>query len=122
METVTLLQAKTVLAVNARVGSGQAGTSERAKPSVTLAVTPEEAEKLTHAAVEGAVVLTLRNDIDVTHVETHGARSENLLGGKTSEKRIEVTEWKSRAAEKRDGSLLIIKGGKTKKEKIRVTP
>lgn len=119
-ETVTLLQAVTVLAVDARVGSGQSGTSHKARPSVTLAVTPEQAEKLTHAAVEGTVVLTLRNDIDVTHVETHGARSETLLGGKTDEKRIDVKEWKSRAAEKRDGSLLIIKGGTSHKEKVRV--
>lgn len=117
-ETVTMLQAVTVLAVNDRIGSGQSGTRERSSPSVTVAVTPEQAERLTHAAVEARVVLTLRNDIDVTRVETHGARSEALLGGETSEKRIEVSEWKERASQKRDGTLLIIKGGNTRIEKV----
>lgn len=117
-ETVTLLQAMTVLAVNSRMGGGQQGATDRAAPSVTLAVTPEEAEKLTHASVEGNVVLTLRNDIDVTQVETHGARATSLLGGATEEKRIEIKEWKQRSSAGRDGSLLIIKGGSTTKEKV----
>lgn len=117
-ETVTLLQAMTVLAVNSRMGGGQQVATDRAAPSVTLAVTPEEAEKLTHASVEGNVVLTLRNDIDVTQVETHGARATSLLGGTTEEKRIEIKEWKQRSSAGRDGSLLIIKGGSTTKEKV----
>lgn len=121
-ETVTLLQAKTVLAVNARLGSGTSQNAQQSRPSVTLAVTPEEAQKLTHAAVEGRIVLTLRNDIDVTHVETHGALSAHLLGGEDGTKRIGVKEWKARTAERQDGSLLMIKGGKTSKDKVRIVP
>lgn len=118
-ETVTLLQAVTVLAVDNRMGGGRAA-AERTAPSVTLAVTPDQAEKLTHANVEGNVVLTLRNDIDVTHVEAHGEKAEVLLGGVTEDKRIHINEWKQRSSQKRDGSLLIIKGGKSTSEKVRL--
>ena len=123
-ETNTLLQAITVLAVNARMGVG--GTTgeaaERVKPSVTLAVTPEQAEKLTHAVAEGNVTLTLRNDIDVTHEDTHGAMSKDLLGGDDGNREvITIKEWNKRAQVKgrSDGTLTIIKGNKEQKEKVK---
>jgi pilus assembly protein CpaB len=118
-QTITLLQAVTVLAVNTRLGGPEAGPKERAKPSVTLAITPEQAERLTHSNSQGAITLTLRNDIDVTHVVTHGAMSTDLLGGKTDEKRIQIKEWKKATGKKTDGSLIIIKGPQQTKEKVR---
>jgi len=118
-ETVTLLQAVTVLAVNARVGGGSSGGGGNTRPSITVAITPEQAEKLTHAVAEGDVTLTLRNDIDVTHVETHGAFINKLLGGDDDDKRITVTEWKEKTSRSKDGTLIIIQGDQTKKEKIR---
>lgn len=123
-ETNTLLQAITVLAVNARMGVGGGAGNPNAQgggsPSVTLAVTPEQAEILTHAVAESRVTLTLRNDIDVTHVETNGAFSTELLGGNEEEqKRIPITEWKSRATQRSDGSLLIIRGTAEAKEKVK---
>lgn len=123
-ETNTLLQAITVLAVNARMGVGGGAGNPNAQgggsPSVTLAVTPEQAEILTHAVAESRVTLTLRNDIDVTHVETNGAFSKELLGGADEEqKRIPVTEWKSRGTQRSDGSLLIIRGDQESKEKVK---
>jgi pilus assembly protein CpaB len=118
-ETVTLLQAVTVLAVNNKLGANQEIDVTKAKPSVTLAVTPELAEKLTHAVAQGTVTLTLRNDIDVTHVETHGAFSDALLGGETNEKRITITEWNERRAQSRDATLTIIQGSDVTTEKVR---
>ena len=80
-ETITLLQAVYVLAVNDRIGDSKSQESDRRmRPSVTLAVTPEQAEKLTHAYVQGVVTLTLRNDVDVTRAETHGATANKLIG------------------------------------------
>lgn len=118
-ETVTLLQAVTVLAVNDRLGTGAAADpTQRARPSVTLAVTPELAEKLTHAVAQGTVTLTLRNDIDVTHVESHGTEADSLLGGEDGEKRMSVKQWKDARAKSRDGTLMIIKGPEVAKEKV----
>jgi len=80
-QTVTLLQAVRVLAVDSRLG-GRSDNPEvrgRYKPSVTLAVTPEQALKLAYSNIEGDVVLTLRNDIDVTGQETHTTTSSTLL-------------------------------------------
>lgn len=117
-ETRTLLQAVTVLAVNNRLGN-TAESLERARPSVTLAVTPDLAEKLTHAVAQGAVTLTLRNDIDVTHVETHGALVSNLLGGDDEDKRITVQAWTARTRASVDGTVTIIQGRDVKTEKVR---
>ena len=77
--TLTLLQAVSVLAVNNRLGGRAVESSGRVRPSVTLAVTPGQAEKLAHAQMEGDVTLTLRNDVDVTEVETNGTGSDKLM-------------------------------------------
>lgn len=116
-ETVTLLQAVTVLAVNNRLGDMQAeAVDQNLRPSVTLAVTPDLAEKLTHAIVQGSVTLTLRNDIDVTQVETHGALVSNLLGGEKQGERITVREWTQRNAESSTGSIMLIQGPSSRTE------
>jgi len=118
-ETNTLLQAVTVLAVNNRLGNTTSESSDRSKASVTVAVTPDLAEKLTHAVAQGTVTMTLRNDIDVTHVETHGAFASSLLGGTTDEKRITVKEWTERRRESADGTVTIIQGRDQRTEKTR---
>lgn len=118
-ETLTLLQAVTVLAVNNRLGATNVDAEGRIRPSTTLAVTPDLAEKLTHAVAQGDVTLTLRNDIDVTHVETHGAFASSLLGGATDEKRITVTEWTERTRQSADGTITIIQGRDVQKEKVK---
>lgn len=120
-ETRTLLQAVTVLAVNNRMGNSVENV-ERSRPSVTVAVTPDQAEKLTHAVAQGEVTLTLRNDIDVTHVETHGALASSLLGGATDNKRITVKEWTARTRASADGTLIIIQGKESQTEKVRGEP
>ena len=118
-ETLTLLQAVTVLAVNNRLGASNVDTEGRIRPSTTVAVTPDFAEKLTHAVAQGDVTLTLRNDIDVTHVETHGAFASSLLGGATDEKRITVTEWTERTRQSADGTITIIQGRDVQTEKVK---
>ena len=54
-----------------------------------MARTSEQAQMMTHAMRVGKVTLTLRNDIDVTHVATHGAQSNNLIGVDNKEIRVE---------------------------------
>jgi pilus assembly protein CpaB len=118
-ETVTLLQAVTVLAVNNRLGDVDGELTEAAgKPSVTLAVTPDLAEKLTHAVAQGEVTLTLRNDIDVTQVETHGTLVSELLGSDEQGARITVREWAQRNADQTstNNTIMLIQGGDTRKE------
>jgi pilus assembly protein CpaB len=105
-ETVTLLQAITVLAVDRRLGEGEVAAPGR--PSVTLAVTPEQAERVTHAVAQGEVTLTLRSDIDVTELTAHGAVTSDLLG--TAPDRADVGEWVQRNAEGAEGMLLLIHG------------
>jgi len=118
-ETKTLLQAVTVLAVNNRLGTSVEQLDGSYKPSVTVAVTPEDAQKLTHAIAQGEVTLTLRNDIDVTHVETHGARASKMLMEDDKDKRITVKEWTERKEKGGDGTLLLIQGDRVSKEKAR---
>ena len=47
---------------------------------VTLLVTPPDAEKVTLAAAEGQIMLTLRNPMDRKPTETQGVRTASLLG------------------------------------------
>ncbi len=121
-QTFTMMQAMTILAVNTRLGdvqSTEASRSSSNRPSVTLAVTPEQAEKLTHAHDQAVLTLALRNDIDVTNVVTNGAVVGQLLGGQNGEKRLTIPEWNvTRGGSKSDGSLIIIKGARQQTEKV----
>jgi Flp pilus assembly protein CpaB len=58
------------------------GLEERASSTdvITLEVTPEEAEKLAMAAVEGRIQLALRNFNDTENVSTSGVTIASLLG------------------------------------------
>jgi pilus assembly protein CpaB len=47
---------------------------------VTLLLTPPDAEKVTLAAAEGQIMLTLRNPMDRKPTETNGIRTAALLG------------------------------------------
>ena len=46
---------------------------------VTLLVTPEDAERISLAANQGQITLTLRNPLDVVPTSTSGVRMANLL-------------------------------------------
>ncbi|HEX7090454.1 MAG TPA: Flp pilus assembly protein CpaB [Longimicrobiales bacterium] len=54
---------------------------------MTLLVTPQQAEVLALASVEGRIQLALRNTLDVGEVTTTGARVAQLLGSGTTPKR-----------------------------------
>jgi pilus assembly protein CpaB len=47
---------------------------------VTLLATPDDAERITLAAAEGKIMLTLRNPLDTIPTETQGVRMANLTG------------------------------------------
>lgn len=94
-QTHTLLQNVPVLAVNGRqVEAEDQGvvTEEKGKrakpkpqestvaPSVTLSVTPEQAEHCAHAERKGEIILTLRSENDDEEVATVGTDSEHILG------------------------------------------
>lgn len=80
--TITVLQGVKVLAVDDRLGDGATAQRDgRYAPSVTLALLPEDASKLTHSHEQGKLTLTLRNDVDVTQRTTNGARAATLIGG-----------------------------------------
>jgi pilus assembly protein CpaB len=49
-------------------------------PVITLAVSPEDAERLTLAATEGRIQLALRNTLDSGRSATQGVRAAALLG------------------------------------------
>ncbi len=78
-EVRTLMQSVTVLAVNDRMTdvaytekeSGKRRGERRTSPSVTLALTPSDAERVKHAFASCKITLTLRNDIDVTNIESN---------------------------------------------------
>lgn len=71
IETRTLLQNVTVLAVGNKLGSGREGLASKARKAVarnttvTVLVTPEEAELLVFAQDRGEFSLTMRNKEDV---------------------------------------------------------
>lgn len=83
-EVRTLLQAVTVLAVNDRMVAASfdadesraraASKSAAVGSSVTLALTPADAELVKHAYGTCDITLTLRNDIDVTRIDSNERR------------------------------------------------
>jgi len=56
------------------------GDKPQVVPTVTLEVTPTEGERLALATREGAISLVLRNQQDLSRVETVGVRTSTLLG------------------------------------------
>jgi pilus assembly protein CpaB len=116
-ETITLFEAMSLLAVDNRLGEESDEETQGANTSVTFAVTPNQAEQLTHAYTSGTVTLTLRNDIDVTNVSAHGAAATELIGPEENA-RIPVTQWKKRAQARQDGSMMIIRGQQVEQQRV----
>jgi pilus assembly protein CpaB len=73
----TLLEGVTVLAVNDRMLESTFEMDDggkkksRAKASITVALTPAQVELVQHALASCTLTLTLRNDIDVTQVDSN---------------------------------------------------
>jgi pilus assembly protein CpaB len=72
-----------VLTAGTRYDQDQARQEGQPIPTsvVTLLLTPEDAERVTLAADEGRIMLTLRNPLDVAPTQTAGARRGSLFGG-----------------------------------------
>ncbi|MBN2798445.1 MAG: Flp pilus assembly protein CpaB [Deltaproteobacteria bacterium] len=115
--TMTLEQALLIVGVDAAMEVKTAGGKKKAKgaPSITLAVTPQQGERLVHANSQGTLTLTLRNDVDVTSVETQGATASKLIGLAASPA-IAISEVKTRTTP--DGSMMIIRGGSQSELKV----
>jgi pilus assembly protein CpaB len=71
-----------VLTAGSRFDQENAKTEGKPIPAtvVTLLVTPEDAERISLAANEGQIMLTLRNPLDVAPTATNGVRMANLVG------------------------------------------
>lgn len=120
-ETHTVLQAVPVLAVNDRLKGAKTGkeAKRRLKPSVTLAVTPEEAEQVSHAAAQGEITLALRNDLDRTYKALDGTDSRELYGEDGRPVRRRTGRRSSApAASNPQGTLQVIRGGKEEEFKF----
>lgn len=90
----TILRSVTVLAVNDKMvddsytnpaepvatGKKKRG-SKKVKPSVTLALNPQETVLLKHADEECEIYLALRNDIDVTNIESNNESTPVAAAG-----------------------------------------
>ncbi len=70
-----------VLTAGTRFDQEKARSDGKPIPStvVTLLVTPQDAERISLAANEGQIMLTLRNPLDVARTTTTGVRMANLL-------------------------------------------
>jgi pilus assembly protein CpaB len=70
-----------VLTAGTRFDQEKARNDGKPIPStvVTLLVTPQDAERISLAANEGQITLTLRNPLDIARTETSGVRMANLL-------------------------------------------
>jgi pilus assembly protein CpaB len=77
--TSTVLQNIQVLSAGTTMQADARGTAITA-PTVTLLVSPEQAETLTLANNEGHIQLVLRNSSDQTIEKTHGSYVEELYG------------------------------------------
>jgi pilus assembly protein CpaB len=114
--TRTLLQAVYVLAVNNRKGTGnydeedpeaEREAARRYRPSVTLAVTPDQAQEVAHGD-QGEITLTLRSMQDIGWEETDGVTTRDITG--EEEARPVVRPRPQAAPEPRGTTLQIIRG------------
>ena len=129
-ETHTLLQSVSVLAVNDRLDKNDSGVDAEAdqearrrrtkvKPSVTVAVLPEQAEQLAHAGQEGALTLALRNELDIGRATTDGVSSASLVGyAPTVVPRRRKTLSGKPVVEPSGHTLTVIRGMKVGQERV----
>lgn len=95
-QTNTISQAVYVLAVNDRTNKAKKNEDEdprnkkksktkALRPSVTVAVTPDQAEQIAFAERRGEITLTLRNVQDLQFIESVGSSTNDVLGIKPEE-------------------------------------
>jgi pilus assembly protein CpaB len=115
--TKTVLENMLVLATGAEVQT----TGQQQKPAavdvITLEVTPEEGEKLGHAATQGKLLLALRNYNDTADILTRGATVPALLASYRGAGEVKPSVGKPRGAapapvRQRPFVVEVIQGGK----------
>src|SRR5436309_7796974 len=75
-----------VLTAGTRIDQAQAKDGQPTPSSVvTLAVTPNDAERIALASSEGRITLALRNPLDVKPTDTPGIKVTRLMKGQTAE-------------------------------------
>jgi pilus assembly protein CpaB len=116
-ETLTLLEAVRVLAVDERIEETARGEVVH-RPRVTVSLTPEAAERV--AAVprrEVSLKLTLRGSADGSVVDPAGVRVADLLGD--AWQRLTVAEFRERVTDRDvDAWVEMIEGAHTRREPV----
>lgn len=77
--TKIVLQNVPMLALDQTIHRDEEGNPIPATVATVL-VTPEDAEKLVHAAAQGSIQMALRNVLDLEAITTDGSRVSSLLG------------------------------------------
>lgn len=92
-------------------GGGDDREARMARSMVTLAVTPDQAERLVFARREGSIDLVLRNAKDEDAVSTAGATFEVVVGPVTSPKKTSDEAGPATVDEGRPGAAGRVRGG-----------
>lgn len=86
-------------------------SARKLKPSITLEVTPDEAEKLALAVAQGDIYVVLRSDIDTLQYADHGIKTSTTLIGLPTVPLDTRPKTTSTADAKPDGpSAVVIQG------------
>ncbi len=118
----TVMQKIRVLAVGTEMNARGAPVASkdkksggrRIRPTVTLEVTPEQAEELALAAARGDIHLALRSQIDSEEVETEGAVATTLIGHAPKHPVRKITTMAAKAQPPRDSAVVIAGSEETK--------
>lgn len=86
-------------------------------PSVTLQVTPDQAEQIAHADAKGTITLVLRNDLDLQEHPTDGVTIAEII-----EKEDVVQVRHARPPEPPKQTLLIYKGTDAREYEYQISP
>ena len=126
MITKTVLQKIKVLSVGQQMEPGKDG-HPRAVSTVTLLVTPGEAERLVLATSQGQIQLVMRSGIDLSEKKTRGSRTEDLIGKPAKRRPTAVSSKpkppKSTAPPARPGTTVeIFRGSKKEEQKFDTQP
>lgn len=114
-QTRTLLQGLYVLGVNGEAGAHDADARASAR-SVTLLVTPSQAEQVVHAERVGTMWLSLRTDDDDAFVATHG------IGRRPEAPRVRRVAPPQVAPAPDPTTILMIRGDATTVEPVEEDP
>jgi pilus assembly protein CpaB len=115
--TRTVLQGIRVLAAGQRVEPDKEGHPQTV-PVVTLLVSPDEANVLTMASLEGRIQLALRNALDAQHVATSPVEQAWLFGGAPAPVSRAGNPRAALAAPPRSHTIEVIRGGKREMETL----